>query len=104
MKTSSIQHCVHLLKQWTNFLLNSFFLNRFIVLTREEDDIFLRMVFCLFDGDMSGELEYTEFLMAMYHFMTLEKKDLELFTFQIFDLDGGGTLSSEEITFMISVV
>ena len=81
-------------------------IDEFVVITTggEEEDIFLRLVFLLFDDNMSGCIGFPEFLRAMYHYMTLEVEDLELFTFQIFDLDGGGELESEEINFMISLL
>ena len=81
-------------------------IDEFVVITTagEEQDIFLRLVFLLFDDDMGGSIGFPEFLRAMYHFMTLEVEDLEIFTFQIFDLDGGGELEKEEINFMISLL
>lgn len=65
--------------------------DEFVIITREgeEHEMFLRLVFLLFDGDMSGQISFAEYLMAMYHFVSLDGSDLALFTFSIFDLDAG---------------
>ena len=39
-----------------------------------------------------------------FHFVSLDKNDLALFTFQIFDLDAGGSLEFEELDFLVSVL
>ncbi len=80
--------------------------DEFVICTREgeEHDMFLRLVFLLFDQTMSGSLKFDQFLLAMYHFMSLEKNDLSLFTFEIFDLNGTDHLGADEVEFMVSVL
>ena len=78
--------------------------DEFIVGLGLQPEIFLILVFRLFDQDMDGNLTFLEFMMAYYQFLTLDKDSLALFTFSIFDLSGDGELNREELMFMMAVL
>ena len=63
--------------------------------------MFGEMVFRLLDKDRSNELDFTEYLIAIWNFCSLNKDSLAAFTFQIFDTDGSGKelifLSAHEV-------
>lgn len=62
------------------------------------------LVFRLFDSDMEGSVNFSEFMMAYYQFLTLDRDSLAIFTFSLFDLDGSQSLDSEEIELMMRVL
>ncbi|OQR99962.1 hypothetical protein ACHHYP_03770 [Achlya hypogyna] len=76
---------------------------RAVPLLSVEDEMFVDRVFAILDEDYSGVIEWREFIRAM---SALEKGDLRariVFLFQVYDLNGDGKLSRDElITFFIS--
>ena len=78
--------------------------DEFVVGLGLQPEIFLVLVFRLFDQDMDGSLTFVEFMMAFYQFLTLDKDSLAMFTFGIFDLSGDGELNREELMFMMSIL
>lgn len=80
-------------------------INEFITgLKARYDEVIPQLVFRLFDADCTGSLNFYEFLVAFYHFLSLDKDDLVLFTFQLFDISEHGSLSMEDVEFMSIVL
>ena len=78
--------------------------DEFVVAVGLQPEIFLMLVFRLFDGDMEGSITFAEFLMAYYQFLTLDKESLAIFTFSLFDLDNSNYLEQEETELMMRVL
>lgn len=78
--------------------------DEFIVALGLQPELFLMLVFRLFDSNMEGSVIFSEFMMAYYQFLTLDKDSLAIFTFSLFDLDGSQTLDREEIELMMRVL
>ena len=53
------------------------------------------------DADGNGELEYSEWVIATINKRELLSDDKLLMAFQLFDQDGGGSISAEEIKEML---
>ena len=78
--------------------------DEFVVSLGFEPEIFLLLVFRLFDSNMEGSVTFCEFLMAYYQFLTLDKDSLAIFTFSLFDLDDSQILNQEEVELMMRVL
>ncbi len=78
--------------------------HEFVVSLGLEPEIFLMLVFRLFDSNMEGSVTFCEFMMAYYQFLTLDKDSLAVFTFSLFDLDDSQTLDQEEVELMMRVL
>ena len=57
---------------------------------------FAKRAFSLLDDDGSGELDFGEYVVAIFNFATSTTFLLVSFLFDLFDLDGGGTLDMPE--------
>ena len=66
--------------------------------------LFGEIIFRLFDGLNDRRLTFHELVLALYFFLTQERDLLELFAFQLFDADDSGVMTSEEISFMVSLI
>jgi calcium-dependent protein kinase len=64
---------------------------------QEVDELFARV-----DGDGNGEIEYTEFVVATLNEKNLLSNNKLQTAFKMFDKDGGGTISIEEIKEVLS--
>lgn len=64
--------------------------HEFIVCYGISCELFGEMVFRLLDKDRSGQLDFTEYIVAIWNYCSLDKNALTAFTFQIFDTDGSG--------------
>ena len=58
---------------------------------------FTKRVFSIFDEDNSGEIDLREFILALWNYCTLGKATLVIFAFDLYDLDGSGTINTEEM-------
>ena len=66
--------------------------------------IFGEIIFRLFDETNDRRLTFHELILALYFFLTQERDLLELFAFQLFDADDSGVMTSDEISFMVSLI
>jgi Ca2+-binding EF-hand superfamily protein len=65
---------------------------------------FTKRVFSIFDEDMSGEIDFREFVVAMWNYCTLSKPALCLFAFDLYDADSSGAIERAEIEGMLAEV
>lgn len=86
---------------------------------------FTRKVFSIFDDDQSGEIDFREFVLALWNYCTLTSVTLgkpfyiflrirttvtvkpfgfhaDMFAFDLYDADGSGEISPSEVTQMLS--
>jgi Ca2+-binding EF-hand superfamily protein len=59
-------------------------------------------VFKIFDEDNSGQISFREFVFSLWNYCTLSKATLELFAFDLYDVDSDGLLSLREVQGMLS--
>ena len=64
----------------------------------EEAEMWAEMIMEQVDSDMSGSIDYTEFLRASITHNTVFTKANLLQAFQVFDQDGNGTIDTEELS------
>ena len=76
----------------------------FYTFFRLDQSKFTDRAFFLFDKDGTGELDFEEFVAAVWNFCTIEGEDLVRFAFNLYDLDGGGTLDETEIAELVKSV
>ena len=76
----------------------------FYTFFRLDQTKFTDRAFFLFDKDGTGEIDFEEFVLAVWNFCTVEADDFVRFTFNLYDLDGGGTLDTEEIKELVAAV
>ena len=62
------------------------------------------VIFRLFDGLNDSKLTFHELILCLYFFCTQERDLLELFAFQLFDADDSGVMTSQEVSFMVSMI
>merc|ERR1719453_1017300 len=70
---------------------------------RELKDEEIDEMFAKVDSDNSGEIEYSEFVVATLNEKNLLSGNKLQTAFKMFDKDGGGTISTEEIREVLSV-
>eukprot|EP01038_Epipyxis_sp_PR26KG_P009777 gene9777-13152_t len=58
---------------------------------------FIERVFLLFDDNGSGAVDFCEFVVSVWNYCTLGPASLTTFTFDLYDSDGSGVLSVEEV-------
>lgn len=61
---------------------------------------FSERIFSIFDEDASGEIDFREFVLALWNYCTLSRATLDLFAFDLYDRDSSGALSIGEIAGM----
>jgi serine/threonine-protein phosphatase 2B regulatory subunit len=76
----------------------------FYTFFRLDQSKFTDRAFFLFDKDGTGEIDFEEFVLAVWNFCTIEGGDLVRFCFNLYDLDGGGTLDTGEMKEMIMAI
>lgn len=54
-------------------------------------------VFQLFDADRSGQIDVREFMISLTNFAGASKDDKLKFAFMIFDEDGNGVITKQEV-------
>lgn len=58
-------------------------------------------VFAMFDEDGSGQIDFREFVLTLWNYCTLSKASLIVFAFDLYDSDGTGYLTMDEIELML---
>jgi Ca2+-binding EF-hand superfamily protein len=76
----------------------------FYTFFRLDESKFTNRAFFLFDKDGTGEIDFEEFVLAVWNFCTIEGDDLARFCFNLYDTDGGGTLDSQELKELVQAV
>ena len=57
---------------------------------------FSRRVFSIMDEDASGQMDFREFVVACWNYCSFEKSGLIFFTYDLYDADRNGTMSTAE--------
>eukprot|EP00286_Rhodomonas_abbreviata_P015509 CAMPEP_0181330686 /NCGR_PEP_ID=MMETSP1101-20121128/24049_1 /TAXON_ID=46948 /ORGANISM="Rhodomonas abbreviata, Strain Caron Lab Isolate" /LENGTH=161 /DNA_ID=CAMNT_0023439993 /DNA_START=230 /DNA_END=712 /DNA_ORIENTATION=+ len=65
---------------------------------------FTRKIFSIFDEDNSGEIDFREFILSLWNYCTLTKATLQMFAFDLYDVDGSGEMSGGEVAVMLKEV
>ena len=65
---------------------------------------FTERCFQIFDKNSSSDVEFCEFILAIWNYCTFTMNSLILFAFNFYDLDGSGELTMEEIKDLIAEV
>lgn len=58
----------------------------------------------MFDEDNSGEIDFREFVVALWNYCTLGKATLVIFAFDLYDTDGSGIIDAQELDNMLKEV
>lgn len=61
---------------------------------------FKTRIFQIFDGDHSKAIDFREFVVSLWNYCTLSRATLDLFAFDLYDVDGSGEISLQEMTQM----
>jgi Ca2+-binding EF-hand superfamily protein len=72
--------------------------------TNNKNISYAEIIFRLFDKNQDARLNFTELSIALWVFCSYRKDDLAYFTFQVFDTDNSGILSTLELKYMISLI
>lgn len=70
-------------------------------LDAKESTKFCDRVFTLFDEDQSGQIDFREFVVALWNYCTLSHSSLIIFAFDVYDTDETGELSPSEVELML---
>jgi serine/threonine-protein phosphatase 2B regulatory subunit len=65
---------------------------------------FTRRIFMALDADFSGELDYNEFVLGVWEICTFDRTGMAKFSFDIFDPDGNGSLTMDEVRAMLKLL
>lgn len=58
-------------------------------------------MFSIFDTDKSGEIDFKEFVLALWNFCACSDTALRIFAFDLYDADSSGKIEIKEIEFML---
>lgn len=76
----------------------------FLVLFGLDRTPFTTRAFRLIDDDRSGELDFFEFIAAVWNYCTMDWETLVRYSFDLFDTDNSGQLEMEEIERLVCYV
>ncbi|GMH81059.1 hypothetical protein TL16_g08811 [Triparma laevis f. inornata] len=76
----------------------------FLVLFGLDRTPFTTRAFRLIDNDRSGELDFFEFIAAVWNYCTMDWETLVRYSFDLFDTDNSGQLEMEEIERLVCYV
>ena len=62
---------------------------------------FAKRVFAIFDVDGSNEIDFREFVVALWQYCTLGRAQLIMFAFDLYDRDSSGAIDFEEFNTML---
>ena len=65
---------------------------------------FAKRAFGLFDDDNSGEIDFREFVVALWSYCTYDKNALTMFAFDLYDLDASGQIDMGEMQAIVKEV
>lgn len=66
--------------------------------------LFGKNIFAAMDVSGDNRVEFVEFLVGLWNYCTLDKMTLLKFSFDMFDLDGSGSIDLEEFKSLISMI
>jgi hypothetical protein len=66
-----------------------------------QDRPYARRMFSVFDRNASGEVDFGEFIVALWSFCTFTRAALAALAFSLLDTDGSGTLDEHEVTALV---
>ena len=72
-------------------------INEFCRLLRVERSPFVERLFSMFDSDRTGLIDLKEFVVGLSNVGTEARENKVKFAFQVFDLDGSGSIDSSEL-------
>lgn len=78
--------------------------DEFIVMHGISQEYVGELVFKIFDNNHDGQLNFYEYVHALWNYLSFNKKDLSNFLFDIFDTDGSNEMSYDEVRFMFHVL
>lgn len=58
---------------------------------------FTTRIFQLFDTDKSGQVDFHECVLSLWTFCTLGEDELVMFAYELYDMDGSGTMDKIEV-------
>lgn len=62
---------------------------------------FTKRVFQIFDEDLSGLVDFREFILSLWNYCTLGRSTLPLFAFDLYDRDSSGIITADEVIHML---
>lgn len=65
---------------------------------------FARLIMKLFDATDNNKIDFEEFLIAVWNFLTLKRKDWISFIFHLLDLNGTGYLDHDDLDYIFETV
>ena len=71
-------------------------INEFLGFVDVDSTPFSRRVFSIMDEDGSGQMDFREFVVACWNYCSFEKSGLIFFTYDLYDADKNGTMSTSE--------
>jgi Ca2+-binding EF-hand superfamily protein len=79
-------------------------IHEFIVMKKISLETFATMVFDLIGHEGSGEIAFEDYMISLWCFCSVEQEELAQFVFEIFDTDGSGALSQDEVRHMVKII
>lgn len=79
-------------------------LNEVIVVNRISSDSLGELVFGLLDRDFDKKLDFYEFVLATWNYLTFDRDTLIEFFFDIYDMSDSGSLSTDEVKHMVGMI
>ena len=71
-------------------------LSEFLVYFGLDRTRFAKKTFSILDEDRSGEIDFREFVVSLWNYCSFNKTALIMFAFDLYDLDGSGTIELDE--------